>query len=249
MAVMRKSGVSALLESKLVMGVAAGVLISCVLSYAIFSGGDAFDDVDSPDPVRRLAAIEDLAGRTDERSVKVLRRMSNDSVPRVARAATKAIGRGYHHERNRKALRAIAAEADSGAARGAAATALGDCEDVNPKLLARMLVNDRDPMARAGAARGLVRRWDRFAKPKRPGDELSQRQKAVLAEVRKVALSELLDALEDPDSRVRLWAITGVRRITAMHFVYVAERPPSEQRKEIAQIRADIRRRTGTVRQ
>ena len=219
---MRKSGVASLFGNKLVVGIAAGLAISLALSYAVMLlVTDDSADADSPDPERRLAAIEVLAERADdERAVEVLHRMSNDPVPRVARAATRAIGRGRRHERNRKALRTIIVEADCGAARGEAAAALGECEDVDPAVLTRMLAKDRDPMARAGAAKGLSRRRNR--------DDLP----------------ELLDALEDPDSRVRLWAITAIRKITALHFQYVAERPPSEQRKEIAKIRADVQRRS-----
>jgi len=221
MAVMRKNGLSALFEDKIVMGVVVGVVALFALSYVIFSGDGSGDgDVDSPDPERRLAAINALAEQgEDEDTVRILHRMSNDTSPRVAMAATRAIGRRYRNTANRKALEAIVIEAKSGAARGAAAAALGECEDVDPATLTRMLAKDPDPMARAGAAKGLAKRRDY--------DDLP----------------ELLDALSDPDSRVRLWAITGIRKTTAMHFKYVAERHPSEQVKEIAEIRATIQRR------
>ena len=106
-------------------------------------------------------------------------------------------------------------------ARGAAAAALGECPEVDVRVLTRAMLSDSDAQARAGAAKGLARRRD------------------------KATLPQLVQALEDPDPRVRLWAITAIRRITAFHFKYDAARAPEQQRDEIAFITQTLQQRSG----
>ena len=190
------------------------VVLGVVTAIIYWPGGP---DPDSSDPDERLAAARDLAGRTDEGSVATLRRLSDDRQERVAIAAVGSLAKGRTAARNRKVLVAILDESDSRAARSAAASAIGDCPEVDLKLLTRVLHNVReDPVVRAGAARGIGRRRD------------------------PAGLPQLLNALEDDDPRVRLWAITAIGRITALRFRYDAARPPSEQVEEIRRIRTTL---------
>lgn len=204
-------------RNRLALGLLAGLIVAVVLVYyfTYFSGAG---DADSSDPDKRQAAARDLAGKTDEASLKVLSRLSDDPEPRVSITAVRSIVKGREHERNRKALTKILADkARRSVARAAAATALGECPEVNARVLTRAMLVDDDAQVRVGAARGLAVRRDRTTLP------------------------QLVQALSDSDNRVRLWAITAIRRTTAKHFRYDAEKPPARQRAEIKIIREAIR--------
>ncbi|GAH31375.1 unnamed protein product, partial [marine sediment metagenome] len=156
----------------LVAAVLAALLVAVVIVYCPGSGGDP----NSSDPEKRLAAVAELRGKTDQASLEALRRLSDDSEPRVAVAAVNAISSGSG--KSSRILKEILAGSGGGPARGAAAAALGRCKDVDGGILADALT-DKDPIVRAGAAKGLARR--------REG----------------AALPDLVAALEDPDARVR----------------------------------------------
>ena len=207
-----KSMVTMTTRNKFALGLT--VVLAIVAAIIYWPGGG---DPDSSDPDQRLAAARALEGKTDEASVAVLRRLSNDRETRVVLAAVSSIKRGRTAERNRKALVTILAESDSPVARSAAATALGHCPEVDVNVLTAVLSNRReDPIVRAGAAKGLAGRRDGKSIPR------------------------LVDALEDPDPRVRLWAITAIGRMTALRFDYDAARPPAEQREKIRHIRETL---------
>ena len=55
---------------------------------------------------------------------------------------------------------------------------------------------------------------------------------------------ELVAALEDPDARVRLWAVTAISRTTALRFDYDARVTPEKQRDNIRIIKETLRLRT-----
>ena len=56
------------------------------------------------------------------------------------------------------------------------------------------------------------------------------------------AIPELVAALEDPDERVRIWAITAIHKMIARRFPYDAKLPPERQRHEIDRIKDYLRR-------
>ncbi|MCP4377796.1 MAG: HEAT repeat domain-containing protein [bacterium] len=198
--------------------IVAIVVVLAVLAMVCWPGGD---DPNSPDPQERLRAINELAGSTDGESVSTLVSLSGDPKQHVAIAAVKAIGATpkTSHAPLRKILTGTS---NSPPVRAEAVAALGKCPKANVEVavLTKVLTGDPDPQVRAGAARGLARRRD------------------------KVAIRELVAALEDPDARVRLWAITAIGRTTALRFEYDAWAMPENQRKQIAVIKDTLRRRT-----
>ncbi|MBL7221696.1 MAG: HEAT repeat domain-containing protein [Phycisphaerae bacterium] len=201
-----------------IAGLVALVAVLAAIAIACWPGGG---DPNSPDPARRLQAITRLSGRTDTESVNTLIRLTGDPKPHVAIAAVKAIAAAP--KSSHVPLRKILARPDtSPPVRAETAAALGNCPkaDVKITVLTEILVRDADPQVRAGAARGLARRRD------------------------KVALKELAAALEDPDARVRLWAVTAIGRTTALRFDYDARVPPEQQQDKIRIIKETLRLRT-----
>jgi len=201
-----------------IAGLVALVVVLVVI--AIVCWPDAGDPT-SPDPARRLQAIAQLTGKTDEQSVNTLVRMTSDPKPHVAIAAVKAIGAAP--KSSHVPLQKILAKVDNNPpVRAEVVAALGKCPKANVKItvLTEALTQDADPQVRAGAARGLARRRD------------------------KKALKELVAALEDPDARVRLWAITAIGRTTALRFDYDARVPPKQQQDKLRTIKETLRLRT-----
>jgi len=197
--------------------VLVAVLIAIVIVIWPSSG-----DPNSPDPDQRLKAIAALGERADAESIETLVDLAADPEPNVATAAVKAIG--MFPKLSPAPLRKILASPDiSPPARGEAAAALGKCPkaSVEVAVLTEILTSKtEDPQVRAGAARGLARRRDNMA------------------------LKELVEALEDPDPRVRLWAITAIGRSTAFRFKFDAWAPPAKQQNEIRFIKETLRKRT-----
>ena len=197
------------------------VLVVVLIAIVIViwpSGGDP----NSSDPEQRLKAIAKLSGNADDESIQTLVDLAADPEPNVATAAVKAIG--MFPKLSPAPLRKILARPDiSPAARGEAAAAIGKCPkaSVEVTVLTEILASKTEaPQVRAGAARGLARRLD------------------------KMALKELVEALEDPDPRVRLWAITAIGRSTAFRFKFDAFAPPARQQNEIRVIKETLRKRT-----
>ena len=201
-----------------IAGLVALVVVLVVITIVCWPDGG---DPNSPDPAMRMQAITRLSGRTDTESVTTLIRLTGDPKPHVAIAAVKAIGDAP--KSSHVPLQKILARPDtSPPVRAEVAAALGNCPKANVKItvLTEILAQDADPQVRAGAARGLARRRD------------------------KAALKELVAALEDPDARVRLWAVTAIGRTTALRFVYDARVPPEQQRDKIRIIKETLRKRT-----
>ena len=196
--------------------VAAALAAAAVVVYWPGSRGDA----NSSDPEQRLAAALNLTGRADEESVRTLRRLSSDVEPRVAVAAVRAIA-ADKREQSRQFLSEILATAERGAVRGAAAAELGGFPQTDAGTLIGVLAGDASAEARAGAAKGLARL--------RKGE----------------AMDELVEALDDPDRRVRLWAIAALSRITALRFVFHADKDPPSQQQNIERIKQQLRQRCG----
>ena len=201
-----------------IAGLVALVAVLVAIAIVCWHGGG---DPNSPDPAMRMRAITRLSGRTDAESVTTLIRLTGDPKPHVAIAAVKAIGAAP--KSSHVPLQQILARPDnSPPVRAEVVAALGNCPKANVKItvLTEILAGDTDPQVRAGAARGLARRRD------------------------KVALKELVAALEDPDARVRLQAVTAIGRTTALRFDYNAWIPPEQQRDKIRIIKETLRLRT-----
>ena len=208
----------------IILGVIATALaVVAVVIYWPASRGDP----NSSDPDDRLAAVLNLTGQTGEGPVRTLRRLSRDAEPRVAVAAVRAIA-ADKRDRNRQILSEIVAKAERGAVRGAAAAELGAFPQTDARILIDVLAGDPSSEARAGAAKGLSR----------AAKGLSRLRKAD-------AMVQLVKALEDPDRRVRLWAITALSRITALRFIYYADKKPASQQQNIARIKQQLRDRCG----
>jgi HEAT repeat protein len=169
----------------------------------------------------RLQAIDRLAERHSGAARDTLTRLTKDPDPQAALSAVRAMG-GAPQE-YRQTLVEVASGHSQGLVRGEAAAALGNY--VGPqrgehlRLLTTMLTSDGDAEARAGAARGLAR----------------------LAELK--TLPQLVQALRDPDQRVRVQAITAIGQITATRFPYRAELPPQQQERTIRDIENHLRSR------
>jgi len=201
-----------------IAGLVALVVVLAVIVIVYWSGGG---DPNSPDPAMRIQAITRLSGRTDAESVNTLIRLTGDPKPHVAIAAVKAIAAAP--KSSHVPLQKILARPDtSPPVRAEVVAALGKCPKTHVKVtvLTEILVRDTDPQVRAGAARGLARRRD------------------------KTAMKELVAALEDPDARVRLWAVTAIGRTTALRFDYDARVPPEQQQDKIRIIKETLRLRT-----
>ena len=227
------------------LAVLVGVLIILLVAAIVYYYPTMEGDPYSSDPKQRLAAIRSLAGNTDEESLKILRRLSdndnrlsdNDN-RRVTFAAVNAIAQSPESEPNRKVLLDVLSSSTSVVARSAAAAALGKCPGADLKLLTETMLTHPDPMVRAGAAKGLAKRparAPRGSKTRRPDKE------AVRARL-KIILPPLVEALSDADPRVRKWAITAIKRNTAFRFAYDPDRPPGEQRDKIKVIDETLRK-------
>lgn len=103
--------------------------------------------------------------------------------------------------------------------RGVALRELGRTEGADPKLLTDPLTNDPSPNIRQAAARGLAQLQNRDALP------------------------DLMDALDDEDVNVRVWAITALHNtIVGIRFPYNASDPREERLMQIENIRRHVKR-------
>lgn len=196
----------AIVRTSLIVGMVA-VLSSC---------GE--DTESSGDMHERLEEIRKLTGSSDEMALDRLQELAGDKRLRVAKAAIRAIG-ARTSEDNRKRLEEIAKESDSGEVCGTAAAELGKFEERTLDLLVEILRDDKRPEARAGAARGLERLYNR-----------SPKIKAAIGQEAKAAIME---ALSDPDATIRGNAYKVIWAMTGMIFEFdVAADPKSEQQIE-----------------
>ncbi|MBT3201132.1 MAG: HEAT repeat domain-containing protein [Phycisphaerales bacterium] len=150
---------------------------------------------ESPDMQRRLDAISQLVDSTDQASLDTLVKLASDPELRVAKASIRAIGH-RRDEPSRLVLKQLVSEHKSGELRGTAATELGRFKETDYRLLTAMLLEDKDPKARAGAARGL---------------KLLHNSAAV---------DSLLKALGDTDADVRAEAFRALGRCTGRWFEF-----------------------------
>ena len=223
----------------ILVGVLVALLVATVIVYLPGGEGDPY----SSDPEERLAAIRSLAGNTDDESLKILRHLSDDSDRRVAFAAVKAIGKGAASESNREVLLDVLSNSTSSVARSAAAAALGMCPGADLRRLTETMLKHEDPMVRAGAAEGLAKlpgKADNRSGSKRPDKSRRPDRETVKARL-KIILPPLIEALSDADPRVRMWAITAIKRNTGMRFDYKANIDPAGQRDKIQAIENTLR--------
>lgn len=202
---------------KIIAAVLGLVALVLVVNVLFFSGGPRYD-INSTDPVERLAAIEDYRVDKSNASSEVLIRVAEtDNDERVKLASISAM-RMNQNENTEKALRRMAREEKSPAVRGEAWAVLGYYKNVPTSELTGVLRTDSHPSVRMGAAKGLANRADRKSAP------------------------DLFRALGDPDEKVRAWAISGIRYITKVGFLYEARKTPGEQVEIIQQIGNYLRR-------
>lgn len=190
---------------------ALGGIAVLVIAGRLFFGGGDDASLTSSDPVKRLVAMESLLKENTDAARARLRSMTQDDDPRVIMQSLRGMGIN-RDEANRRQLETFAFESPRPEYRREALAALGQYQNVSVSHFTQVLAGDRDPQARAGAAQALARRADRSTIP------------------------AMYKALSDPDARVRVWAITGIKEITFITFIYEAALPPAEQREVIVQI-------------
>ncbi len=202
---------------KIIAGV-LGLIAVVVLVIRISSSGGPEYDINSADPVERLAAVEDYRRDQSDASREVLIRVAeSDKDIRVKISSIKAM-RHNRGESTEQALRRMAREEPNARVRGEALAALSEYKNFPTTQLINALKTEPAPEVRMGAAKGLAQRADRSSAP------------------------DLFRALGDPDPQVRSWAITGIRHITKAGFLFNPEKEPNEQVDVINQIGNYLRR-------
>ncbi len=191
-------------------------LVSLAVGAVVLSWPSPHADPKSPDMHERLTAVSELVGSSDQGSLDTLGELAGDTELRVAVAAIRAIG-SRADEASRKKLEQIVAKNKSGVLCGAAAAELGDNEKTDYRLLT-MLLKDKRPKVRAGAARGLKRLHNA------------------------AALDALVEALTDPDADTRRNAYEAIGAATAIRFKFDAAAPPEKQAENIAAIEEQLAR-------
>jgi len=172
-------------------------------------------DPKSPDMYVRLTAVSELIGSSDQDSLDTLGEFVGDTELRVARAAIRAIG-SRRDEASRLKLGQIVATNKSGMLRGTAAAELGDFKKTDYRLLTDILLNDKSPEVRAGAARGLKRLRN------------------------SASLDSLIKALTDPHPETRRNAFEAIGAVTRMYFRFDATASPEVRAKHIAGIKKQL---------
>ena len=132
----------------------------------------------------------------------------------MATKAVRSIGR-VRTQRRRELLQKIARDTSRPArARGEALAVLGEFDGVPPTVLTSALSNDTNAKVRRGAAKGLIR----MEEPK--------------------TIPELVNALNDPDERVRAYANTAIHNMIVRRFDFDPKRSPDEQQEVIERLKA-----------
>lgn len=192
---------------------AAAVLVLAVGGLVALMGGPSDEAIRlaaSGEPDDRLEAVGEFRGDSSDAARRMLVKLARDANAHVARSAVRAID-------EMDTLSRIAQDREFPAsARGVAAARLGRYEGTAPCLLTNMLAKDPAVEVRAGAARGLSR--------------LRKHE----------TIPELVAALEDPSSDVRLWAITAIHSMIVCRFPYDATLPTHhpQNRDALRQLRA-----------
>ncbi len=191
-----------------------GLLALVAVSAALYvSRSDPRDLANSDDPGDRKRAARALAESGSEADREKLEQLVSDPDPWVGRYAVRGL------EDPTKLRRILSDKSLHGAVRGEAAAQLGK-KGGDAEALTRVLDPGGEPEAkvRAGAAKGLG-----FARDPE-------------------AIPQLVEALEDPDREVRIWAITAIHRMIARRFPFDASKPPGTQRAEIRRIEEYLRK-------
>ena len=205
----------------LARGIAALALFAAAVTtgawYYHHRGGSAVWRAASDDPNGRLLAAADLGDSTSGVARETLVRLAGDASVAVAVQAVQSLGRNVCPA-NREAMSSLLTSPHlRPEARAEALAEMGRFPDADPHPLIAALAADDDARIRAGAAMGLTRLRNPAALP-----ELSRR-------------------LEDPDPRVRIWAITGIHRMITRRFPYDAKADPATQAAVIRKIRTYLR--------
>jgi HEAT repeat protein len=198
-------------------------VLALLLTLRAFFWGGGSGDASSADARKRLAGVESLRGREDNAARQRLVALADDPDRRVAFQAVKAMGVNRDEE-TYQALLQIAKEAQDPQVRGAAYSSLGQYDQTNLDLLTGALQDEKEPLARAGAARGLAHKL-----------EMNRQQG-------RAAIPDLYRALYDPDPAVRGWAITAICKVTITRFNYSATTPPEAQRDRLKFIEDYLKR-------
>lgn len=203
---------------KIGAGVLGLIALVMVIKALFFSGGSKYD-IESTDPVERMAAVEDFRRDDSVSAREVLIRVAESDKDLGVKISTIHAMRVNQDEDTERTLRRMAQSESSPRVRGEALAALGSYKKVSTNELTAVLGSGaKSPEERMGAAKGLANRADRKSIP------------------------ALFAALRDPDEKVRAWAITGIKQITYVGFLYDARKPPHEQNEVIGQISAYLSR-------
>ena len=193
------------------------VLVGLALGVIVMLCPSDGSDPKSTDMKERLAAVDQLVGSTEPEALETLGELAGDSEVRVAKAAIRAIG-SRSDEASRLKLKQVVEENKNGVLCGTAAAELGNFKKTDYRLLTGILLKDKRPGARAGAARGLARLHSFSAK------------------------EDIIKALSDPDAETRRNAFEALGAITATLFKFDAAAPPETQVQNIAEIKRAIAR-------
>ena len=191
------------------------VVLVCLAVGVVVQYWPTHADPKSSDMHERLTAVGELVASSDQESLDTLDELVRDTELRVAKAAIRAIG-SRPDEASRLKLVQIVAKNNHGVLRGTAAAELGNYEKTDYRLLTDMLLNDKAPQARAGAARGLTRLHNA------------------------AALDLLVKALTDPDADTRRNAYEAIGAATGRWFEFDAAAEPETQAENIARIKNDL---------
>ena len=118
--------------------------------------------------------------------------------------------------------------ADRGDVRSEAAEAIGRRRDADATLLVEILINDVDPAARLGAAKGLAAI---------AADRTREQREKVLAVV-----PALLAGLADAEPSVRAWSLRALNDTCGKRFDFDARKPADEQADKVARIEEKLQR-------
>lgn len=188
------------------------VVLVCLAVGVVVQYWPAHADPRSSDMHERLTAVGELVGSSGRESLDTLDELVGDTELRVAKAAIRAIG-SRSNEASRLKLVQIVAKNKHGVLRGTAAAELGNYEKTDYRLLTDILLKDKSPKARAGAARGLTR----LHAP--------------------AALDSLVEALGDTDADTRRNAYEAVGAATAIYFKFDPLASPEVRDRQITKIK------------
>jgi HEAT repeat protein len=160
----------------------------------------------------RLIVVSEKVGSSDKEDLDILVKLAGDAELRVAKAAIRAIG-SRSDEASRLELERIATKNENGELRGTAAAEVGKFQKTDYRLLTGILLDDKDPKARRGAARGLKRLHNA------------------------AAMKSLVKALGDTDCDTRRNSFEAIGAATAIRLQFNAMASLDTRNKQIAEIK------------